>query len=74
MKIINEQQDKHRVYLECSETTKRIKAIILTKNERELEVETPTGYILHLQKKTRRGQYSIRIGMVEFHSDGKLVN
>jgi hypothetical protein len=74
MKIINEQSDKHKVYLECSETTKRVKAIILKKNERDLEIETPTGYILHLQKKSRRGQYSVRIGLVEFHSDGRLVN
>lgn len=65
---------KHKVYLECSETTKKVKAAILQKDEKDLQVKTPTGYILNLKKRTRRSQYSIRIGIVEFHSDGKSIS
>jgi hypothetical protein len=68
------QKFKNRVYIECSETNKKVKATILTKNEKDLEVETPTGYILNLHKKSKKSPYSIKIGVVEFHSDGRLIN
>lgn len=74
MKLIKEHSVKNRVYVECSETTRKVKGTILKKDERELEVEMPTGYILYMQKKTRRSQYSFRIGMVEFHTDGRPVS
>ena len=74
MKLLKERADKNRVYVECSETTRKVKGIILRRDDRELEVEMPTGYVLHMQKKSRRGQYSFRIGMVEFHTDGRPVS
>ena len=73
MKLNKEILDKNRVYIECSETTRKVKAVILNRDDRQLQVEMPTGYILQLQKKTRRSQYSYRVGMMEFHSDGKPI-
>ncbi len=66
-------KDKNRVYIECSETFKKVKGVILHKDDSRLEVEMPTGYVLQMQKKTKRSQYSFRIGMVEFLSDGREV-
>lgn len=65
---------KNRVYIECSETTKRIKAMVIELREKELEVETPTGFRMTMVKRGRRRAYSWRVGMMEFLSDGKLVN
>lgn len=65
--------DKNRVYIQCSETERRVKAIILKKDEEYLEVEMPTGFILKMIRRNRRNNYSFKIGFVEFHSDGKQV-
>lgn len=73
MKLNKEPVDKNRVYIECSETTRKVKATILNRDDRLLQVEMPTGYILQMQKRSRRGQYSYRVGMLEFHSDGKPI-
>ena len=73
MKLNKEPINKNRVYIECSETTRKVKAVILDRDDKLLQVEMPTGYILNLQKKSRRGQYSFRVGMMEFHSDGKPI-
>lgn len=67
------EKEKNRVYIECSDTDRRVKGVILHKSERDLEVEMPTGYILRLQKRSRRGQYTFRSGMIEFLSDGREV-
>jgi hypothetical protein len=69
-----EQPPKTRVYIECSETTRRVKATVLDYNEREMEVEMPTGFRMVMTKKSRRRSYSWRVGMMEFLSDGKLVS
>jgi hypothetical protein len=66
-------KDKNRVYIECSETFRRVKGVILHKDDSKLNVEMPTGYVLQMQKRSKRGQYSFRIGMIEFLSDGKEV-
>jgi hypothetical protein len=73
MKLNKDPVDKNRVYIECSETNRKVKAVILNRDEKQLEVEMPTGYVLQMQKRSRRGQYSFRVGMLEFHSDGKPV-
>ena len=67
-------QQKNRVYVECSETTRRVKATVLTYSEKEITVELPTGFQMSMIKKRRRSPYVWRIGMLEFLSDGKLVN
>lgn len=69
-----DQGPKNRVYIECSETTRRVKAMVLSHNEKEIEVEMPTGFQMKLARKNRRRSYTWRIGMLEFLSDGKLVN
>lgn len=69
-----EQAPKSRVYIECSETTRRVKATVIDYNEREMEVEMPTGFRMVMTKKSRRRAYSWRVGMMEFLSDGKLVS
>jgi len=66
-------RDKNRVYIECSETVRKVKGKIIHKDEQKLEVEMPTGFVMHLQKKTKRGHYRFRIGMIEFLSDGREV-
>jgi hypothetical protein len=67
-------QDKNRVYVECSDTVRRVKGKIINKDDRSLEVEMPTGYVLTMHKKTRRGYYSFRFGLLEFLSDGREVS
>jgi hypothetical protein len=73
LRSVQPTKDKNRVYIECSETFRKVKGIILHKDDSKLNVEMPTGYILQMQKRSKRGQYSFRIGMVEFLSDGKEV-
>lgn len=65
---------KNRVYIECSETTRRVKAVVLECSDKELSVELPTGFQMTMVKKGRRRDYSWRIGLMEFLSDGKLIN
>ncbi len=66
-------KEKNRVYIECSDTVRKVKGKIIHKDEQRLEVEMPTGFVMHMQKKTKRGQYKFRIGMLEFISDGREV-
>ncbi len=66
-------KEKNRVYIECSDTVRKVKGKIIHKDEQRLEVEMPTGFVMHMQKKTKRGQYKFRIGMLEFLSDGREV-
>lgn len=73
MRTTKTPKDKNRVYIECSETFRKVKGVILRKDDESLDVEMPTGYVLNMQKRTRRGQYSFRIGMIEFLSDGREV-
>jgi hypothetical protein len=73
MKLKNSYKEKNRVYIECSETSRRVKGKILSKDEKHLSVEMPTGVVLNMYKKTRRGQYSFRFGLIEFLSDGREV-
>ena len=71
--MIKVKPDKNRVYIQCSETERKVKATIIKKDEINLEVEMPTGFILKMKRRNRRNNYSFRIGLVEFHSDGKQV-
>lgn len=73
---MNKKKDapKNRVYIECSETTRRVKATVLTYDEKQISVELPTGFQMTMTKKSRRRPYIWRIGLLEFVSDGKLVS
>lgn len=66
--------EKNRVYVECTDENRRVKGKILNKDEKTIQVELPTGFILELTKKHRRGSYTLQIGMLEFMSDGKLIS
>jgi hypothetical protein len=74
MKAAKKDQPKNRVYIECSETTRRVKATVLDYSDKQILVELPTGFQMAMTKKRRRSPYVWRIGMLEFLSDGKLVN
>lgn len=65
---------KNRVYIECSDTVRKVKGIILHKDEKSMQVEMPTGFVLKMQKKTRRGYYAFRFGLLEFLSDGREIS
>lgn len=74
MKKKNKDAPKNRVYIECSETTRKVKATVLNYSEQEISVELPTGFQMVMTKKSRRRPYVWRIGLLEFISDGKLVS
>jgi hypothetical protein len=65
--------EKNRVYIECTDEHRRVKAHIINQNERTMKVELPTGFIMELEKRHRRGAYRFQLGMLEFISDGKPV-
>ena len=63
----------NKVYVECSETSRRVKAEIIERTDRTLSVSMPTGYVLNMAKRHRRGRYILLCGTIEFYSDGKAV-
>jgi hypothetical protein len=65
---------KNRVYVECSDTERRVKGVIIRKEDSELEVELPTGFVLKMKRRTRRSPFVMRMGLLEFYSDGKEVS
>jgi hypothetical protein len=73
-RIKKEKPPKNRVYVECSETTRRVKALVLDHTDRLIEVEMPTGFRMVMTKRSKRRAYSWRVGMMEFLSDGKLIS
>lgn len=64
---------KNRVYIECTNANKRVKAWIISKSEDKISVELPTGFIMNLQKRHKNGVYLFHTGGLEFISDGQLV-
>ena len=65
--------EKNRVYVECTDAGRRVKGWIINKNEMDITVELPTGFVLKLTKKNRRGIYTLQTGLLEFICDGKAV-
>jgi len=65
--------EKKRVYIECTDAYRRVKACVITRDEKTIKVELPTGFVMELQKRHRRGTYRVQLGLLEFISDGKLV-
>jgi len=65
--------EKNRVYVECTDAHRRVKAWIIKQDEKTIKVELPTGLIMELEKRHRRGVYRFQAGMLEFISDGKPV-
>jgi len=65
--------EKNRVYIECTDAHKKVKAFILNRDEKSIKVELPTGFIMELTKKHWKGFYTFQAGMLEFICDGKPV-
>ena len=65
--------EKTRVYIECTDAHRKVKANILKHNEYAIKVELPTGVVMELFKKHQKGSYTLQIGLLEFACNGKLV-
>jgi hypothetical protein len=65
--------EKNRVYIECTDEYRRVKAVVIKKDEKKIKVELPTGFIMELEKRHTKGSYCFQLGMLEFVSDGKPV-
>lgn len=65
--------NKNRVYVECSDTDRRVKGWILSREDSEMEVELPTGFVMRMKRKNRRSPFVMRMGQLEFYSDGKPI-
>lgn len=62
---------QNKCVVTCTDTQQRVKGVIINKTDSELQVELPTGFVMHLCKSdVRRKQYVCQIGMWEFVSDG----
>lgn len=63
-----------KVRIFCTETVRSVKARVMLKDEDNLKVEMPTGYVMKLQRKTRPiSCYYFRVGDLEFTTDGVLI-
>lgn len=63
-----------KVRIFCTESTRSVKARVINKSRENLEVEMPTGFVMHLHKKNRPQMcYYFRIGELEFLTDGELI-
>ena len=65
--------EKNRVYIECTDEHRRVKAWVIKKDENTIKVELPTGFVMELEKRHTKGTYRVQMGMLEFVSDGKPV-
>ena len=65
---------RNRVYVQCSEMERKVKGWIINKQDNVMEVEMPTGFVMTMRRKTRRSPFVMRVGLVEFYSDGKEIS
>ena len=65
--------EKNRVYVEYTDENRRIKAWVIMRDENNIKVELPSGFVMNLEKRNNRGTYKFQLGMLEFISDGKPV-
>ena len=65
--------EKNRVYVECTDEYRRVKAWVIMRDENNIKVELPSGFVMTLEKRHNRGTYKFQMGMLEFISDGKPV-
>ena len=66
--------EKNRVYVECTDAHRKVKATVLNKCEKTIKVEFPTGCVMELTKKHIKGSYTFQAGLLEFVCDGKPVS
>lgn len=69
----DQDRGKNRVYVECSHTERRVKGWIRNQETATMEVELPTGFTMVMRRKNRRSPFVMRLGQLEFYSDGKPV-
>ncbi|CAB4122470.1 hypothetical protein UFOVP29_25 [uncultured Caudovirales phage] len=63
-----------KVRIFCTETVRSVKARVMLKDDNNLKVEMPTGYVMKMQRKTRPANcYYFRVGDLEFTTDGVLI-
>ena len=65
--------EKTRVYIECTDAYRKVKAEILKHDEHTIKVELPSGAVMELVKKHKTGSYTFQMGLLEFICNGKLV-
>ena len=70
MKIINQQKLKNKTLVFCTDYDRKVKGLIVNKDDNTLVVDLPTGAQLILIKKPKGKYYICNIGMLEFVSDG----
>jgi hypothetical protein len=63
-----------KVRIFCTETVRSVKARVMLKDDVNLNVEMPTGYLMKMQRKTKPWDcYYFRVGDLEFTTDGVLI-
>jgi hypothetical protein len=65
---------KNKTYVTCTDTSQKIKGLIVQKDENILILSLPSGYQMHMTRKPKRKLYIHHIGMLEFVSDGWEVS
>lgn len=65
--------EKNRVYVECSDVHRKVKGLVIDRNENFLRVELPTGFVMDLVKTNNKSAYKFQVGLLEFFSDGRPV-
>jgi hypothetical protein len=48
---------KNRVYVECTDANRRVKAVIINKTETNIKVLLPTGFVMTLERRNKSGIY-----------------
>ena len=64
---------RNRVYIECTDANRRVKATIISKTELDMKVLLPTGFVMNLKKRNKSGIYLYHTGGLEFVSDGQPI-
>ena len=65
---------KDKTYVVCTDTDKRVKGRIVSKDETQLTVDLPSGFQMTMIRKPRRKLYTYVVGTLEFASDGWEVS
>ena len=65
--------EKNRVYVECTDAYRKVKAKVISRDEQTIKVELPTGFVLELSRIRINSTYRLQVGLLEFVSDGRPV-
>lgn len=70
MKRSADTKPKNKTYVTCTLDERRVKGIILAKDDAELVVGLPTGYEMVMHRRPKGKFYRHTVGTLEFVSDG----